>query len=63
LLDQRTNLLRWSFLAKEPEHGANGFFGDSLVNSGFCSQIANELVHEIAPCPPVSYRLIVVILS
>ena len=59
LRDQRANLLRGAFLAKEREDGAYGFFGNSLVNSGLCSQIANELVHEIAPCPPVTCRIFV----
>jgi len=45
LFDQRTHLINWPLLTKEPQDRTDGFFSHSFIDAGFCSQSVNEFVH------------------
>jgi hypothetical protein len=48
LVDQRLNLVGGTLLAEETQDDADGFFSDSFIDAGLCSQLLNQFVH-IAP--------------
>src|SRR3954454_13130694 len=51
LFDQGLNFLGRTFVAKEIQDEADGFFGHSLIEAGLYSQLPNQFVHI---CPPSS---------
>jgi hypothetical protein len=45
MVDQCLDLVGRPFMAKEAQNDADGFFGDSILYSGFCSQLPDQFVH------------------